>query len=211
MDHRRVLEGIAVVLRTEIQWKALPKERFGSPGSVRAYFRKWEKARRFLALWQAGLAEYDDMEGISCRRQSLDGARGKAPLAREAVGPNPTDRQKKGSKRHLLADAPGIPLSLVVTGPIAMTGTQGETVLAAWVIERPTGTSKNAQHLCADSAYAGAPARQAMVARNDTPQVRPRAAEASPEKEGSQVPCPPRGRRGWPLRVQPFPENLSQG
>ena len=65
----------------------------------------------------------------------------------------------------MLVDAPGIPLSLVVTGANRHDGTQGEAVLAAWVIERPTGTSKNAQHLCADSAYAGAPARQAMVAR----------------------------------------------
>jgi hypothetical protein len=40
----------------------------------------------------------------------------KAPLAQEAVGPNPTDRGKKGSTRHLLVDGRGVPLSLIVTG-----------------------------------------------------------------------------------------------
>jgi len=40
----------------------------------------------------------------------------KAPLAQEAVGPSPTDRGKKGSKRHLLVEEPGVPLSIVVTG-----------------------------------------------------------------------------------------------
>jgi hypothetical protein len=40
------------------------------------------------------------MEGIAWRWQSVDGAMMKAPLAQEAVGPNPTDRGKKGSKRH---------------------------------------------------------------------------------------------------------------
>lgn len=40
----------------------------------------------------------------------------KAPLAQEAVGPNPMDRGKNGSKRHLLVDARGAPLSLIVTG-----------------------------------------------------------------------------------------------
>ena len=40
----------------------------------------------------------------------------KAPLARKDVGPNPTDRGKNGSKRHLLADERGILLSIVVTG-----------------------------------------------------------------------------------------------
>ena len=95
LDFRRVFAGIVYVLRTGIQWKALPKERFGSPSSIHAYFQKWEKTGVFRALWQAGLAEYDEMEGISWRWQSIDGAMGKAPLAREAVGPNPTDRGKK--------------------------------------------------------------------------------------------------------------------
>lgn len=95
LDYRRVFEGIVYVLRTGIQWKALPKEQYGSPSSIHAYFRKWEKAGVFRALWQAGLAEYDDMEGLSWRWQSIDGAMGKAPLGGEAAGPNPTDRGKK--------------------------------------------------------------------------------------------------------------------
>jgi hypothetical protein len=40
----------------------------------------------------------------------------KAPLAQEAVGKNPTDRGKNGSKRHMLVDGAGVPLALVVTG-----------------------------------------------------------------------------------------------
>jgi len=95
LDFRKVFEGIMYVLRTGCQWKALPKERFGSPSSVHAYFQRWEKAGVFLRMWQAGLAEYDAMEGISWRWQSIDGAMNKAPLAREAVGNNPTDRGKK--------------------------------------------------------------------------------------------------------------------
>jgi transposase len=92
---RKVFEGIVYVLRTGCQWKALPKERFGSPSSVHAYFQRWEKAGVFLRMWQAGLAEYDELEGISWRWQSIDGAMNKAPLARDAVGNNPTDRGKK--------------------------------------------------------------------------------------------------------------------
>ena len=48
-----------------------------------------------LRLWQAGLAEYDEMEAIAWNWQSIDGAMHKAPLATECVGPNPTDRGKK--------------------------------------------------------------------------------------------------------------------
>ena len=92
---RLVFEAIVYVLRTGCQWKALPAERFGSASAIHRWFLEWEAAGFFEALWQAGLAEYDEMEGIAWRWQSIDGAMIKAPLAQEAVGPNPTDRGKK--------------------------------------------------------------------------------------------------------------------
>jgi len=92
---RLVFEAIVYVLRTGCQWKALPSERFGSASAVHQKFMQWSKAGFFEALWKAGLAEYDDLEGIAWRWQSIDGAMFKAPLAQEAVGPNPTDRGKK--------------------------------------------------------------------------------------------------------------------
>jgi transposase len=95
MDPRKVFEAIVYVLRTGIQWKALPKERFGSASSVHKYFLEWKKQGVFVKLWRKGLAEYDEMEGIAWAWQSIDGSMVKAPLALEAVGPNPTDRGKK--------------------------------------------------------------------------------------------------------------------
>jgi transposase len=95
---RLVFEAIVYVLRTGCQWKALPKERFGSASAVHKRFLEWEAAGMFRAVWMAGLAEYDQMEGIAWRWQSIDGAMFKAPLAQEAVGPNPTDRGKKGEQ-----------------------------------------------------------------------------------------------------------------
>ena len=95
MDYRKVFEAIVYVLRTGCQWKALPKEVYGSASSIHSYFQKWERAGFFLALWKTGLAEYDEMEGIAWLWQSIDGASVKAPLAQESVGPNPTDRGKK--------------------------------------------------------------------------------------------------------------------
>lgn len=92
---RLIFEAIVYVLRTGCQWKALPKERFGSASAVHKRFLEWERAGVFRRLWEAGLAEYDDLEGIAWRWQSIDGALLKAPLAQESVGPNPTDRGKK--------------------------------------------------------------------------------------------------------------------
>lgn len=95
---RKIFEAIVFVLRTGCQWQALPKERFGSPSAIHTHYMRWMKAGFFVALWRAGLAEYDEMEGISWSWQSIDGAMVKAPLAREAVGRNPTDRGKKRDK-----------------------------------------------------------------------------------------------------------------
>jgi len=93
---RLVFEAILFVLRTGCQWKALPKEPFGSSSAIHARFLDWERRGFFVALWKAGLAEYDQMAGIAWRWQSIDGAMFKAPMSRESVGPNPTDRGKKG-------------------------------------------------------------------------------------------------------------------
>jgi len=102
-DARLVFEAIVYVLRTGCQWKALPAERFGSASAIHKRFLEWAKAGVFMRLWQAGLAEYDDMEGIAWRWQSIDGTMVKAPLAQESVGRNPTDRGKKWEQ----ANAPG--------------------------------------------------------------------------------------------------------
>src|ERR1039457_3471471 len=96
LGDRQIFAGVVYVLRTGCHWKALPKS-FGSASAIHKHFQRWRGQGFFLALWQAGLAEYDDLEGIAWEWQSIDGSQGKAPLAQEAVGNNPTDR---GKKRH---------------------------------------------------------------------------------------------------------------
>lgn len=86
-DPRLVFEGIVHALRTGCQWKALPAERYGSASAIHTRFLEWEKAGVFQALWDLGLAEHDELEGIAWRWQG--------------VGPNPTDRGKKGEQAPL--------------------------------------------------------------------------------------------------------------
>ncbi len=116
LDPRQGFAGILHVLRTGCQWKALPKERFGSPSSIHAYFGQWLFVGSFLDLWKAGLAEYDELKGIEWSWLSIDGSMVKAPLAQDPVGRKPTDRGKKGAKRHLLGDGSGAPFAVVLTG-----------------------------------------------------------------------------------------------
>lgn len=53
----------------------------------------------FDHIWQAGLQEYDELEGIAWEWQSLDGVMTKAPFGGATTGANPTDRGKRGTKR----------------------------------------------------------------------------------------------------------------
>jgi|SRR6185437_16435282 len=108
MAPRQVFSAIVYVLRTGIQWKALPRE-FGSASAVHQHFQNWQKAGFFPQLWQAGLAEYDGMQGIAWEWQSIDGALGKAPLGGECAGPNPTDRGKKRAQAQPAGGRPWHP------------------------------------------------------------------------------------------------------
>lgn len=65
LDSRKVFTAILYVLRTGIQWKSLPKDFYGSPSSIHAYFKKWEAEGFFCELWKKGLAEFDEMRGIA--------------------------------------------------------------------------------------------------------------------------------------------------
>lgn len=111
MDDRKAFAAIVYVLHTGIQWNALPRE-LGASSTVHDRFQEWEHAGFFEKLWGAGLAEYDEMEGIEWEWQAIDGVMTKAPLGKDATGKNPTDRAKSGTKRSMLTDGAGIPLSV---------------------------------------------------------------------------------------------------
>lgn len=95
LDAKKIFSGIVYILRTGIQWKAVPQEKYGSGSALHRHFTRWVAQGFFQKIWQAGLLEYDELKGIAWEWQSADGATNKAPLAQEKVGKNPTDRGKK--------------------------------------------------------------------------------------------------------------------
>jgi len=55
MPSRRTFEAIMYVLRTGCQWKALPKERFGSASAIHTHFMNWMRAGFLLLCGAAAL------------------------------------------------------------------------------------------------------------------------------------------------------------
>src|SRR3954451_9086523 len=109
------MDGIVYVLRTGYHWKMLPRES-GSGSTCHRRFQEWVQLDIFRKIWIRALALYDDKKGIRWTWQSLDSISVKAHSGGGAMtGNNPTDRSKLGTKRHVLTDKNGIPLSAALT------------------------------------------------------------------------------------------------
>ena len=181
-DNRQMLGAMLYVLRTGIQWNALPRE-IGASTTVYDRFRAWERAGVFERLWAAGLGEFDDLVGIDWEWQSLDGVMTKAPFGRaataeaEGIGHNPTDRGKHGTKRSMLSEGHGLPLAVVVAGANVQDLKLAAPTLDALVIERPAPTAHHPQHLCLDAGYDYDLPRYAAEQRGYLAHIRPRTAE----------------------------------
>jgi putative transposase len=162
-EPRQLVSGILYILRTGCQWNALPQE-FGVSGkTAHRYFQRWVRAGVFKRMWQAGLNEYDELQGIEWKWQAADGAMTKAPLGGEKTGKNPTDRGKTGTKRSLLVNEQGLPLGLVVSGANTPDGKLLEKTILAMPVQRPDQKVVE-QHLSLDKGYSGEPC--ATIAEN---------------------------------------------
>jgi transposase len=130
-DDLKNLSGIFYVLLTGCQWKALPRI-YGAPSTVHDRFQEWQKDGLFERMWQ-----------------SIDGAMTKAPLGGAGTGANPTDRGKIGTKRSLLTDTKGIPLSIVADGANRHDKMLVKKTLDAIIFERPS-LDEEIQNICMD-------------------------------------------------------------
>lgn len=185
-----VLAGIFYVLRTGCHWQACPRDLFGPPSTVHYYHQKWCSSGVFERIWLKALERYDDLVGIDWRWQSAEGAMTKAPLGGEATGANPTDRGKSGTKRSLLTDGAGIPLSILPAGANRHDLPLLSPTLVALVPERPLVDERHPQPLCLDKAYDSQRCREDLQQQNDTPHIRSRGEEKQ-EKTDISPPAPP--------------------
>jgi putative transposase len=169
---RQMLSAILYVLRTGIQWNALPRE-LGASTTVYDRFRLWEQQGVFERIWQAGLQEYDELEGIAWEWQSMDGVMTKAPFGGAATGANPTDRGKRGTKRSQLSDGRGMPLAMIVAGANRNDMKLVEGTLDHLMIARPIPTEEKPQHLCLDAGYDYETVFETVRSHQYVPHIRP--------------------------------------
>ena len=183
-DDREMLGAILFVLRTGIQWNALPRA-IGASTTVYDRFRAWERDGFFTRLWRAGVAEFDELVGIDWAWLAGDGAMTKAPFGvaataeAEGIGRNPTDRgkhgTKHGTKRRTLSEGHGLPLAVVIAGANRTDMKLLAATLDALILARPTPTPEQPQGVCLDKGYDYDydTIRDQLDARGYTPHIRP--------------------------------------
>ena len=161
LPDRAALAGILFVLRTGHKWQELPVEMgCGSCSTCWRRLRDWQAAGVWERLHHALLQRLGRADRIDWARASLDSAsvpaKGGAPA--EQVGPNPTDRDRPGTKRHLVVDRRGVPLVSCLTPANRHDPTPfAVRVDAVPPIRRPAGQQgrprKRPDKLHADKAY----------------------------------------------------------
>lgn len=121
---------------------------------------------------------------------------GRAPTARRCLpplggsdtGPDPTNRGKLGTKRHVLGDRRGAPLGVVLSAANRNDMKLADATLDSVVVPRPAPTSDHPQHLCRDKGF-------------DYPET-DRAAEA----RGYTLHTARKRKRGQPAAPPPAPD-----
>lgn len=98
----------------------------------------------------------------------------------QATGSNPTDRGKAGSKRTLLSDAKGIPLSVVLCGANRHDSKMLMDALDAIVVAVPAAGEQEQRHLLLDRGYDTPACRQVAVDEGLVAHIPQKATEEDP-------------------------------
>lgn len=175
---RLCADAVFYVLRTGCQWQALDQTELCAHSTAHDRYQQWVNAGGFLRLWQAGVAQFDELKGLDWAWLSMDGAITQAPLGGDDTGPNPTDRAKSGVKRSLLTEGHGVPLGLAVEGANRHDMKMVRQTIASLVVERPEPTPEHPQGVCLDKGYDYQEVRDILVEFGFTAHIRSRGEEA---------------------------------
>ena len=113
------------------------------------------------------------------------------------TGNNPTDRSKLGTKRHILTDKKGIPLSVVISSASTHDIKPVTDVVDNKVIKRPSsyktkktgrgGGRRKLQHLCLDKGYNSKQEEQELIKRGYVLHISPKRKRDEKDKEEAKI------------------------
>jgi len=132
INAKRALNGIYFVLKTGIQWNALP-HCFGSYSAVHRSFQKFEALGFFKEIWEFELSIYAENNKDALAIQAGDCIHVPAPLGQESTGSSPVNRAKLGSKRSVITDRNGV----VIAHSLASGNTHDSQIFLETILSMP--------------------------------------------------------------------------
>lgn len=178
--------------------------KFGSDRTVHRWFILWARAGIFHRVWSELVAECDALGQVDWRWQAVDGGLGKARMGGDAVGENPADRAKPGTKKSLAVDAQGGPLGIVVAPANFHDSKLLKATLESIVVPRPRPTAQRPQHLALDKAYD-------TLTRSSSSPLRATSAIPRASSEASGYPPLRRTSGDGPKRGRPWRRRRKKG
>ena len=143
ISHRQALTGILFVLKAGIAWHQLPRELgCGSGMTCLRRLHQWQEAGVWQKLHELLLAQLQQADKLDWSRAIVDSAAVRAIHGGTKTDPNPTDRAKNGSKHHVVSEAQGIPLAVLLTGANTNDITQLKSLVLKIPPVRGTGAGK---------------------------------------------------------------------
>lgn len=174
IDQRAAFDGLIFRMRSGCQWNHLPEE-YGDDSSVHRTFQRWLARGVLQRVWSVLVKDCEELGGVDWQWQSADCALGKARFGGDKVGPNPTDRAKNGTKRAVLTEGDGGPLSVTLAPANMHDSLLLQDVLEAVVVDPPNPVVElggTEQHLCLDKAFDGAPSEATAKVFGYVPHIR---------------------------------------
>ena len=174
LDDRLALQGILFVLYTGIQWEYLPQELgFGSGSTCWRRLRDWHEAGVWEQLQQVLLDELRAADQLDFSRAVVDSSYIQAKRGRGSpkAGPSPVDRARPGSKHHVITDACGTPLAVLLTRANCHDVTQLLPLVDAvpQVRGKPGRPRRKPRAMYADCAYDSNDRREVLREQGITP------------------------------------------
>jgi transposase len=172
LSDRACLTGIVFVLRSGIPWQMMPRELgFGSGMTCWRRLRDWQQAGVWDLIHFVFLNWLSRSGKIDWSYTVVDSCSVRAVFGGPQTGPNPTDRAKRGSKRHLICDGRGVPLVIQLTGANCHDSQRALLLLDA--IPPLQGKQGRPRHrpdcMLGDRAYDAEKLRRALRARDVVP------------------------------------------
>jgi transposase len=169
-EYRKILNGIVFVLRTGVPWKhLLATSDFPSGETCRRWLVKWHRQGVWKKFNHILLADLRKKGLLKMKYSVVDSISERAPGGGRKTGPSPVDRRKLGSKHHVITDAKGTPLAVIITAANRHDVTQILPLVeklpnAAGKVGRP---QRKPKALYADRGYDSDPHREKLKKNGD--------------------------------------------